>query len=87
MTTGLIKQKWKTIVGWLLLVHSVLNMALLLCILLILPIPNESWPEDLVIKHNELTDSLSPYDALIWVGVFCLGRWLIKQDKKNAQLA
>jgi hypothetical protein len=59
-------------------------MALLLCVLLILPIPEKSWPEDLVSKHNELTDSLSSYDALIWVGFFCLGRWLINKDKQKS---
>jgi len=85
MKLGTIKQKWKTIAGWFLQIYSLIWLALILFIIFVIPVPEESYPETLKTGYYDLVNELRPLDALIWVGVFCLGRWLIKKDKQQVE--
>ena len=83
MNDGTKKKKWKSIVGWFLQIYAAINLGLIMYAILFIPIPAESDPETYIIEYEEMIAGMSPYSALFWVGVFCLGRWLIKKDKQQ----
>ncbi len=53
-------------------------LALLVVVLVVIPIPDDLGHGELAQKYKEVVSSIDPYDGLIWVGMFCLGRWMQK---------
>lgn len=76
------KQKILTALGWFLQVWAVLSLVAILYIVLFVPPPTEATPDDVKTKYEEIVSNMGPYDGLIWVGVFVLGRWMVKRNRK-----
>ena len=84
MNLETIKLKWKKILGRTLQIFGVTYLVLVLGIIF-MPIPDDSAPEELKAKHEELVHSLSPGEGLFGVAIFYSGTWLIKKDKQKSE--
>ncbi len=60
------------VVGWLIQVWAVLSLIAIAYVVLMVPIPEDSDPFTQATEFDKFVTSLSPYDGLLWVGVFFL---------------
>lgn len=70
-------------IGGSLQVASILFGCLLLYIIFFVPIPTDSDPFTQATFYDRLVTRIHPYAGLLLVGVFFVGRWMVKKGKRQ----
>ena len=86
MNIGIFKTKWRTFVGWFLIIWSSVELFLIVNIILT-PVPDQSAPDHIQEAYLESVRTLNAYSVLYFVLIIMLGRWLIRKDKQKVEPA
>jgi hypothetical protein len=68
--------------GWFLQVWAVISLIAILYIVLVPP-PTESTRDVVKSKHQEIVSNVGRCDGLFRIGVFFLGRWMVRGNKRK----